>query len=562
MENRKIDEKKIDEEEIKNLEEKIEKYNEAYEAGIPLVEDTVYDFYKKKLRILEEQQHKEIKISEKIGPKPKKGIKHIEEILSLEHDFGKEKIEENVNRIKKKLKEEEIFPMIGEIKIDGVSIVARYENGDLKSIATRGDGKEGEDISELKEHLSIPDKIEIKEKLEIRFEAYIKKTKGENGRNIVAGLLMQKRASRDLKKIKFAAHNIYSKERIWNTYEELREKLEKMHIETVKPYRVCKNEKEMEEFFEEIEKTREEIECEIDGIVFKINSKDQQERLGNTAKGPKYAFAIKFESEYAITEIKEITYQVGRTGKITPIAEIQEVKLKGSSVKRATLHNMVELKKKQYSKKDIIKVEMAGEVIPYISEIIEKRGEKEEYPTTCPKCGKMLENDICTNEWECIGQRIERLEYFARKEGLNIKGMGTKQIEYLAEEGLVKYPQDFFEIKNKVQKMKKPPKWLGEKGLKNLLDGIEKSRYTTIEKWYNAIGLPNIGKTKAEILGKKYENFEEFLKASKEELEFLGPTISEEVVKYKEKETWLKEAYKQMKIGEEFKEEELPLFIY
>lgn len=540
---------------LQHLRAKILEFNAAYEKGTPLVEDYVYDFYKKRLKILESTEQD--KISEKIGPAAKDKVKHLHKILSLEHDFGIESFEKFLTKIQKKT---DVFPLIAELKIDGVSIVARYINGYLQHIATRGDGTAGENITHLKDYLHLPNEIYIKDTIDIRFEAYIDKHLIANPRNAVAGMLMKKEADENLRHIQFAPHNLYSETKIWLSYIQLREIFEQMHLTPITPFQVCNSIEDMQTFFEKIEAEKDDLPFEIDGVVFKINDKEAQEKLGNTAIAPRYAFAVKFENASAVSIIQNIQFQVGRFGKITPVAEIEETIIKGRKIKRATLNNFEYLTKQQYAIGDVVKIEMAGEVIPMISEIIEKSGLKITLPTTCPSCNAQLNDDTCEAGWQCYMQRKERLCYFASKNGLNIQGMGDKQIEFFMESNMLQYPYNFFDLKNNVNKILYTPTWLGEKSLSNLLEAIEKARYVSLENWYISLGLPHIGKVKAQILAEKYPNFEDFLNASIEDLQELGPEIAKDVHEYKAQEKWMLQTWQHMQIGKEYTSDSITLF--
>ncbi len=568
--------------ELKDLREKIAAFNDAYEKGQPIVEDFIYDFYKKKLKILEEDLS--LKISHQIGPKPKSNeeVKHLQYILSLNHDFGKTAIEKFVQKISKK---NDPFPFVAELKIDGVSIVARYENKKLKHIATRGNGEFGQDISHLKDHLNLPNTIDIDEIIDLRCEAYIHKDLIKNPRNAVAGMLMKKEPDANLKFVQFAPHNLYTNscnenlnstniiestsekellpknyKKIWNTYMDLRDIFKRWHLNPIEPHALCHNLEEMYDFFDKIENEHMNLPFEIDGIVFKINDYDLQMKLGNTDTAPRAAFAIKFDNPFAISKIKDIQFQVGRFGRITPVAIIDEAIIKEKKIQKATLNNFDDLIKNNYAIGDIVKIEMAGQVIPMISEIIEKGPNELILPKICPSCNRALEEDVCTANWECIGQMKERLYYFAKKQCLNIEGMGEKQVEFFVDQKIIQYPYDFFEIKNRVNAIKTNPTWLGPKSLANLLDAIEKSKHSSLESWYISLGLPNIGSGKANSLTLAFPNFSNFMNATQEDLQFLGPEIARSVFIYKTQETWIAKTWEYMKIGKDFLSDEITLF--
>jgi len=561
---------------IEQLRKQILEFNRQYEAGTPIVEDAVYDFYKKKLSILEADSR--YKISDVIGNTPSEHkAKHLQKILSLQHDFGKQTFCDFVARIEKKasclnssdtrLKTERAdtfpFPLIAELKVDGVSVVARYEHGKLQRLATRGDGVFGEDITHLAKFLNLPNEIYIKQLVELRFEAYIQKDILKNPRNAVAGLLLKKDADENLKYIHFMPHNLYASSHeeayhIWPTYLDLRSIFERMHLDLLSYYKVCHSIEDMEEFFDDIEKQKDGLSFEIDGVVFKVNDHSTYPTLGETATAPRYAFAVKFENTFAISTITDIKFQVGRFGRLTPIAEIEETDIKGRKIRRATLNNIDALKAKQYAIGDVVRVEMAGEVIPMITTIIEKTGQIVALPETCPSCSSFLQEDFCINDWNCLAQRKERLCYFASKHGLDISGMGEKQIEFFMQMNMLAYPYDFFEIKNKVNMITHNPSWMGEKALANLLESIEKSRYKSLSSFIISLGMLHIGRAKAELIADKFPNFRDFLSASVEQLQFLGPEIAKDVYIYKQQ-PWIAKTFDYMRDGE-YKTDTISLF--
>lgn len=555
---------------LKELQEKILKYNKAYEEGKPIVSDEVYDFYKKQLTIAESDLN--YKISENIGSPPSQTpSKHLQKILSLQHNFGKNAITDFIISLDKKLKKfdehAELFPFIGELKVDGVSVIANYNKGKLTNIATRGNGIIGEDITHLKQYLNIPNSIKLENELaekiiEIRFEAYIEKGVIENPRNATAGLLLKKSYDSKMKYIKFVAHNLYLEDaypklETIKTYIDYRKLFETLHLNTISTYKECKTIEDMEAFFDEVEGKKNAFPFEIDGIVFKANNLAHYEILGETAVAPRYAFAIKFDNPFAITEIENITYQVGRFGKLTPVAELKETEIKNRKIKRATLNNFELLKARKYTKGDIVKIEMAGEVIPMISEIVEKSFNKLELPIKCPSCGSILNEDICKAGWDCFEQRKNRLLHFASKNGLDIAGISEKQVEFFMQMNMLHYPYDFFEIKNNLNKILYNPSWLGEKALANLLESIEKSKHQSLQAFYSSLGILHVGKTKAQELSENFSNFHQFLIATEEELKFLGPEISKDIHKFKETEKWLEKTFNYMKIGTEYKNEDI-----
>lgn len=533
--------------ELDDLRKKILLFNEMYEKGQPLVTDIVYDFYKKKLAILEAKEN--MKISEYVGTKTlNQPLPHLFPILSLEHEFGADSIEKFIQRMNKTLNP---FPLIAELKIDGVSLIAKYIHGKIQYLKTRGNGILGEDISYLIPYLPIPNQIYLKEELEIRFEGYFDKTI-KNARNAAAGILFKKNIDTiKLAHLKLTPHNLYSKHQIWNSYNELREIFFKMHLIPIFPFAQCNSIEECKEFFDRIDQEKKSLPFEIDGIVFKVNSFKSQEILGNSSKAPKFAFAIKFENSFNISEILNIEFKVGRTGKIIPVAKIQEVTIKNRKISNATLNNLNFLKSKQFAIKDIVKLEMAGEVIPKITEIIEKSNNTTTIPTRCPCCQSNLVENSCLESWECEEQRINKIIYFASKPCMNIKNLGEAQIETFVKEKIIKYPHDLYSLKNNIKKLTYTPTWLGTKFLENLIKAIENSAYVTIETFLISCGLPYLAKQTVLKVIQQFTNIENFLNSSEEELSFLGPKKALELYTAKEKEKfWIEKTLPFLKINQ------------
>lgn len=536
--------------ELMKLREKILMFNEAYENGSPLVNDIVYDFYKKKLALLE--QHEKIKISEYVGaPRSHVTSPHLFSVLSLDHDFGASSIEKFIKKIEKLT---DPFPMVAELKIDGVSVIARYENGNIKTLKTRGNGKLGEDISHLIPFLKLPDKIYLQEKLEIRFEAYFDKDIVKNPRNAAAGTLLKKEPDPKLIFMKLAPHFLYSDSHIWSSYSQLRSIFYNMHLSCIEPFSVCVSLEECIQFYKYIEKNKDNFSHEIDGVVFKVSSKEKQDILGDTAKAPRSAFAIKFSNPFNITEILDIEFHVGRQGSLTPLAIIAPTKINDRTITKATLNNINDLKQKKYSIGDIIKVEMAGEVIPKITDIIEKSENETVIPCKCPSCGTILKEDFCPANWECPEQKLNKLIYFASKPCLNIKTIGKTQIEFFVKEKLLNYPYDFFELKNTIKRVMNKPNWLAEKSFAKIVESIEKSKYMPLDQFITSLGLPNIAKTKANEIAQHFKIFESFINCRESDLEFLGENNARYVYEYLEQEkAWIIATFNYMKIGQTYK---------
>lgn len=537
--------------ELKELRDKIIEFNRQYEKGTPIVDDAVYDFYKKKLAILE--NHEKIKISEYVGSFAHSDpVPHLFPILSLDHDFGKDSILKFLKKIEKVT---DPFPLVAELKIDGVSVVAKYENGLITNLKTRGNGYFGENISHLIPYLNIPNSIYLNETLEIRFEAFFDKNTVTNPRNAASGILFKKNPDKNLAFLRFAPHNLYSTQNLWESYSDLRQLFANIHLDCIHPFAICHSLDDCIEYFKKIELLKNDLSHEIDGIVFKVNDKIKQNLLGNTSKSPKFAFAIKFTNSFNISEITNIEFQVGRQGKVTPLAIITTTEIHNRKISKATLNNLNDLKDKGYSVGDIIKIEMAGEVIPKITEVIEKSKNITAIPTTCPSCNSTLKEDICSKEWDCFQQKLNKLIYFASKSCLDIQNLGENQIEFFVLNNILNRPFDFFELKHNINKIQKKPNWLAEKYFYKMVKSIEKSSYTTLEKFITSIGLPNIAKTKAKKIADNFENFENFMNSEIVDLNFLGENNAKAVYNYKEKERlWIQKTASYLKFNQIYRQ--------
>ena len=544
----------MDKKEIQKLyQEKIKllnKYNQYYyDKNKPLIDDKNYDELKISILSLEKKYNflvSKKSPSEIIGYKPSKNFKksaHKVPMLSLANAFSEEDLINFEKKILNFLSENENFKLYysAEPKIDGISASLTYKNGKFVKGLSRGDGKEGEDItSNLETIKDIPKKISNKnfpEEIDIRGEVFIKnsdfenfKDKFANPRNAASGSLRQKDPN-DTSKIplKFIAYTFgYEKKlNIDNQFDFLK-RLNEWGFKTNPLNKLISGVKNLLINYNEIEKKRAEIDFDIDGIVYKVNNFKLQKRLGNVANAPRWAVAHKFSSNKAVSKIISIDIQIGRTGALTPVAKIKPVNIGGVQVSNATLHNEDEIMRKDVRVGDTVVVERAGDVIPHILTVdINKRSKKSikfVFPKKCPSCGSKTtkeyneitkKNDAvrrCTSEgYECEKISIEKLKHFVSKEAFNIDGLGKKIIENFWKLKLIRLPQDIFRLDyNRIENLEG---W-GRLSVENLKYSINEKKNISLERLIYALGIRHIGLENAKLLSKFFKTFSNFKELS------------------------------------------------
>lgn len=530
----------------------IEKSNEAYYGeNRSLFSDYEYDTLLKELETLEAELSvpEERAVSHKVGSSLKntkfQKVEHKRPMLSLSNSYNVGDVLDFVQRAKKNLSHTGDLELEMEIKLDGLSISLIYENGKLQRALTRGDGVVGEDVTEnVRQIASCPQSLDREIDLEVRgeivlpfaeFEALNQKrlAAGEevfaNPRNAASGTLRQL----DPKIVKERNLAIYcyfvvdARQYGIKTQAESIQFLESLGFPTTGICECFTKIEDLEERISYWSEAREKLPYESDGLVMKINELALWEELGSTGKSPRWAIAYKFPAKQASTKLLDITWQVGRTGKITPVAELQEVELSGSKVKRASLHNFDEIKRKDIRIGDQVFIEKAAEIIPQvISAIKEQRsGEEREIiaPRHCPSCQSLLvqEEDLvdlkCMNP-TCPGKIQGEMEYFVSRDGMNIAGLGGKILERLLELGYIRSIADIYDLHEKRELLEKLEKF-GSKSVDNLLASIEASKTIPYEKLLYALGIPFVGKVAAKLLAKESKSMEVLAKMSLEELQ-------------------------------------------
>ena len=521
----------------------LQKYNHHYfNLDSPLVSDAKYDQIKNNLIKLEKAfpylKNKE-SVQDQVGApltNKFKKIKHLKPMLSLSNTFNADGMMDFISKISNYLNiKNKNFDFSSELKIDGISASLTYDNGILVRGLSRGDGVTGEDILEnLKSINQIPKKIKdtnLPKLLEIRGEVYIgkkdfKKIKKNfaNPRNAAGGSLRQK-DSNETKKIplKFFAYGFgVINPMIYKTQSEFISKLKKWGF-NVNPHNTLVNGiNEIEKHHKDIESLRPSLDYDIDGIVFKINDLNLQKRLGNTSNSPRWATAYKFSSEKAISIIKDIVIQVGRTGAITPVAKIEPVTVGGVVVSNATLHNEDEINRKDVRVGDTITIQRAGDVIPQVVSVnFEKRkktSKKYIFPNSC-LCGSKIQKEFnlstkkedavrrCNKGYDCSFIAKERLKHIVSKEAFNIDGLGKKVIDQFWKLNFIKKPSDIFELD--FEKIKKLEGW-GDLSVKNLKTAIDQAKNITLNRFIYSIGIRHIGQENAKILASFFKSVGQF----------------------------------------------------
>ncbi len=532
---------------IKNL----KKHNQLYYSkDNPQISDKEYDELKKSILDLE-KKHKYLNHqdspSKSVGFKPSKNFqkkKHKVPMLSLSNVFNKEDLINFEKKIKNylNLNSNYNFEYSVEPKIDGISASLTYKNGNLDTGLSRGDGYEGELITEnLKTIKDIPKKIlmpQFPKTIEIRGEVYIEKKDFENlkekfanPRNAASGSLRQKESS-ETKKIplKFIAYTFgFFEKNNFNTQSEFLKSLKKWGFKTSDHNNVISRVDDLIKNHQKFENKRYELEYDVDGLVYKINDLNLQNRLGFVGNAPRWAAAHKFSAASSFSKIINIEVQVGRTGALTPVAKIKPVNIGGVIVSNATLHNEDEINKKDIRIGDIVKVERAGDVIPHVVSVdFNKRNSKlakYKFPDKCPSCGSRVEKEFnkqtkkydavkrCSSDgFSCEKIAIEKIKHFVSKDALNIEGLGKKVIEKFWEKKIIRFPQDIFKLDFK--KIENLDGW-GFQSISNLKFSINNSKKISLNKFIYSLGIRHIGQENAKLIAKNLQRKSNFIEIDK-----------------------------------------------
>ena len=535
---------------IKELRDKLEYYaKKYYDDDEPEISDYEYDMMMNKLKALEKEFPELItadSLTQKVGGHVKEGFKEVEHegpLQSLQDVFSFEELKEFDERVSKQAKEEnEELNYVVETKIDGLSTALEYKEGIFVRGATRGNGLIGEDITDnLRTIKSIPKVLPEKINITVRGEVFIGNKEFEkmneeqevmgkplfaNARNAAAGSLRQLNskitAERPLDIYIFNVQKLEGNK--FNSHYEQLEYLDKLGF-NVNPVRIyCKNYKEAEEAIKKIGEDRESLSFGIDGAVIKVDSLSLREKIGTTYKVPKWAIAYKYPPEAKETKLKDIIWQVGRTGVITPMAILEPVKVAGSTISKTTLHNEDFIKEKELKIGDIVVIQKQGDVIPEVVNVVKERRTGNEVetviPTICPVCGAPAvreegEAAIRCSGIECPAQLLRGIEHFASKECMDIDGLGYKIVEQLIDKALISNIADIYNLTlEDIASLKKN----GKKFAQNLIDSIENSKQQDLYNVINALGIRQVGIKAAKVLAKKYKTMDNLMNSSLEDL--------------------------------------------
>ena len=567
-------------EEISKLVSLLNKYSyDYYVEDNPQISDTEYDTLYKQLEKLEENHPEYIlensptqRVGDRILDEFEK-ITHKVPMLSLSNTFSTEDLRDFDARVSKLVPGHNV-EYICELKIDGLAISIKYEDGRLVSAATRGDGSVGEDVTEnIKTIFSIPKVLKDNKTFEVRGEVYLPRKSFEllnseresnnevlfaNPRNAAAGSLRQLdskiTAKRRLSAFIYSIvgdDSIVSQENALNTAKEY-------NLPVNPNFKLCKNIDEVIDYINYWTEHKKNLPYDIDGIVIKVNSYSTQEEVGYTQKSPRWATAYKFPEEELATKLLDVELSVGRTGIITPVAILDPIVISGSTVSKASLHNKDIIEELDIHIGDMVVVKKAGEIIPKVVRVIrELRTEgstKYTMPNTCPSCGQQTytkENDPftrCKNP-DCPDQNIRRIIHFASRDALNIEGLGDKVITTLYEKGIIAHTIDLFSLeREKLISLDR----MGEKSVDNLLNAIENSKQSSLDKVIFALGILNVGKKAGKILAEKYLNLSNLMNATLDELvnlDDVGQITAESILDYLSDENNIKFINDLIKVG-------------
>lgn len=558
-------------ERVQRLRKEIEYHNYRYYVlNDPVISDPEYDALMRELEELERQYPELItpnSPTQRVGAPPLEefgSVEHTIPMLSLANAFNEEEVLEFDRRVKRFLGTDQDVEYTAEPKMDGVAVEVVYERGELVVGSTRGDGYRGEDITQnIRTIRTIPlflmeDEEPVPERLAVRGEVYMeiedfkrlnreREERGEapfaNPRNAAAGSLRQLdpsiTARRPLNIFFYGIGEVVGRE--FESQWEVLQTLPKWGLRVNPLVELCPDIQRAVQYYRRILDLKDELPYEMDGVVLKVNSFELQRRLGEVSRSPRWAVAFKFPAEEATTRVLDIVVQVGRTGVLTPVALLEPVQVGGVEVKRATLHNMDEIERKDVRIGDTVLVHRAGEVIPEIIKVIkEKRTGKErkfQMPDRCPVCGSQVVRFPGEVAYRCIGiscpaQLKGRIRHFASRRAMDIDGLGEKLIDQLVEKGLVKDLADIYYLrKEQLVGLER----MAEKSAQNLLDAVEKSKDTTLARFLYALGIRHVGEHLAQVLAEHIGSLERFFTVDRDELlqiPEVGPEVAESVVRF------------------------------
>jgi DNA ligase (NAD+) len=568
---------------IADLAAEIARHDVLYhQKDAPQISDAAYDEMRSRYRALVAvfpQLKPENDPEVRVGAAPAAGfskVMHAVPMLSLANAFADEDVADFVERIRRYLQlPEDVVPaIVAETKIDGLSCSLRYEGGTLKVAATRGDGMTGENITaNVLTIADVPKRIvsDCPAVLEVRGEIYMNRAdfmalneqrekEGEpifaNPRNAAAGSVRQLdpavTAARPLRFFGYAVGEVRGE--LPDTQQALRERIAGWGFQVNEPSRLCERLADILGFYREIEAKRHMLPFDIDGVVYKVNRFDWQERLGFVSRSPRWAVAHKFAAEQGETKLKNISIQVGRTGALTPVAELEPITVGGVVVSRATLHNEDEIVRKDIRVGDVVRIQRAGDVIPQVLGVDFKQRPEHAvafvFPDQCPECGSLAVREKgmavrrCTGGLICPAQAVERLRHFTSRTAFNIEGLGEQRVRELWQDKIIHSPADIFRLHEHRAALEIREGW-GAKSVEKLLSAIEARRIISLDRFIYALGIRQVGEATAKLLARHYYSMDAWRMAmieahdsasaarrQLEDIDQIGPLMAQDIVDF------------------------------
>jgi DNA ligase (NAD+) len=568
--------------ELKRLAAEIAHHDQLHhQEDAPEISDADYDALVRRNKAIE-ARFPELRRADspslRVGAAPATGfakVTHARPMLSLDNAFDEEDVREFVARVRRflGLAADAEVELTAEPKIDGLSASLRYEDGKFAQGATRGDGTVGEDITaNLRTLKDVPEKLRgrgVPAVIEVRGEVYMRHADfqklnaerakaGEpifaNPRNFAAGSVRQidpkMTAARPLRFFAYAAGEVSGK--IASTHWEFLQHLKEWGFQVNPLAKLCKDVEAALAVHRDLAARRAELPYDIDGVVYKVNRLDWQDRLGMVSRAPRWAVAHKFPAEQGQTVLKAISIQVGRTGALTPVAELEPITIGGVVVSRATLHNEDEIIRKDIREGDRVIIQRAGDVIPQVVGVVDddkhKRRRKFEFPDKCPVCGSLAVREEgmavrrCTGGLICAAQAVERLKHFVSRNAFDIDGLGDKHIEAFWKDGLLKTPADIFRLRNHRKDLIEREGW-GEQSVNKLVSAIQARREISLERFIYALGIPQVGEATARLLARNYHTLDAWREAmlaaqdpespayhDLDNIEGIGPSVATDIL--------------------------------
>ena len=554
------------EQQIHNLREQLDKYNyQYYVENNPTISDFEFDRLMRELQDLEAEHpefHDPNSPTMRVGSAVSNAFRSVEHsfpMLSLSNTYSLDELGEWIERIEREVENPEF---VCELKFDGTAISLTYEHGRLLRAVTRGDGTRGDDVTEnvrtirtiplVLKGQGYPDFFEIRGEIFMLYSSFDRlnaerEAAGEqllaNPRNAAAGTLKQLQSQVVAKRgLDCTLYQLSGENLSYTSHIESLNSARQWGFKISEHVAICKNRNEIEEYIKHWDTERKSLPYATDGVVIKVNRFSDRKILGSTAKAPKWAVAYKFKAEQALTRLLKVTYQVGRTGAITPVANLEPVLLAGTTVKRATLHNADQIAALDIREGDMVYVEKGGEIIPKITEVelSERAADSKplEYITHCPECGTELvryegeAKHYCPNQSGCRPQIVGRIIHFIRRKAMNIETLGEETVELLFDNGLVKCIADLYDLRE--EQLSVLPR-LGEKSAANIIQNIEASKQIPFHRVLFALGIRFVGETTAKYLAAHFQSLDAIISADRESLieaEEVGGKIADAIIEY------------------------------